>query len=517
MIKKKLCLFSIMFAILLPVYAQKDQDADTLLWNGRKYVVAVERDVPSVVMTYFQRTSTSVPFQHWSSNNNRGHIAALELLNEELYLVNIEAKRYKTRTGNLWTETGIDTVVTPDYFNIHPLSKVQPVGESAVLADWYSGVMELRLVPKDKKEQKSDEAQGTRYLNVVNGQIIDNVFISDKSIALYQSGKLKLGKEQAVVFHRNKRFKEFYQRCAMDREEVIYNGHQGLFQKEANGLTLVMEFFGNDPTKCATSWLNRVRDDSGAPFGSWLLRDDSLFLSEITTHNDSGKFGQGMSDYLADSIVDGLAYCHRRFTADHCFFADWINGEYVIYYGNWQTNSFGVSDYVVYKTQKIRVKDGVVLSSQFSPRSFEEDEAEITTASFAICNDADIWSVDDKQLAEAVGVFKVPKKTPAYTGDKTALRNWFLNHPLTDERAKDRLFRVRIGFMVNCNGEAGRWQVISKGKGELFEFSNMVLEIVKTMPQNWIAAEDKKGNKVDSWQILEFTVSNGVLTNANYK
>ena len=514
---KKLSLLIVMFAALFPVYAQKDQDADTLMWNSRKYTVTVERDVPSVVMTYFQRTSTAAPFQHWSSNNNRGHIATLEMLNEGLYLVNIEAKRYKTRTGNLWTETGIDTIVTPDYFYIQPLSKMQPVGESSVLADWYSGVMELHLVPKDKKEQKSDEAQGTRYLNVINGQIVGNEFISDKSMALYQSGKMKLGKYQSKIYHQNKRFKEFYRRCAMDREEVIYNGHKGLFQREANALTLVMEFFGNDPTKCNTSWLSRVREDSGAPFGSWVLRNDSLFLSEITTHNDSGTYGQGMSDYLADSIVDGLAYCHRRFTADHCFFADWINGEYVIHYGKRQTNNFGVADYVVYKTQKIRVKDGVVLSSQFSPRSFDEDELELASTGFAVCSDDNVWSVDDKQLAEAVGSFKAPKKTPAYKGDKTALRNWFLNQPLTDERAKDRLFRVRIGFMVNCNGEAGRWQVISKGKGELFEFSNMVLEIVKVMPQNWIAAEDKKGNSVDCWQILEFTVSNGVLTNANYK
>ena len=71
--------------------------------------------------------------------------------------------------------------------------------------------------------------------------------------------------------------------------------------------------------------------------------------------------------------------------------------------------------------------------------------------------------------------------------------------------------------MVNCEGKPGRFQIINKPKGELFEFSNMVLEIVKEMPKNWVPAEDKKGNKVDCWQVLEFTVSNGSLTNANYK
>lgn len=506
----------LLLASVLGASAQTGQDADTLLWNGKRYAVAVDRCAPSVVMSYFQRTMSATPFESWSLNNNRGHIAKMELIDEKIKLLSIEAKRFRTREGNLWTETGIDTIVVPDYFRIAPLHSEQPLGETAVVADWYSGILELRLLAKDKKEQKSDEARGTRYLNVVNGQVVDNVFISDKIMAEYQSGRAKLGQDQAKIYYMNERFKEFYLHCASDREEVTYNGHKGLFQQRANGLTLVMEFFGNDPLQCGSNWIG-VPSVNGAPFGTWLLHDDSLFVSEIKTHNSNGQDRQQMFDYLADSVVGGVVYGHRRFVHDSCYFADWITGEYVIHYGSWQTNNFGVRDYVVSKTQEIRVKNGIVVSSKFSPRSFEEDEAEMAATSFTLCNEAGVWSVEDKQLAEAVGNFKAPKKTPEYDGGKTALRNRFLNQPLTDERAKDRLFRVRIGFMVNCKGEAGRWQVISKGKGELFEFANMVLDIVKTMPQKWNSAQDKKGNKVDCWQVLEFTVSNGRLTNANYK
>ena len=515
--KRNLFLLTLLLmASVLGASAQTGQDADTLLWNGKRYAVAVDRCAPSVVMSYFQRTMSATPFESWSLNNNRGHIAKMELIDEKIKLLSIEAKRFRTREGNLWTETGIDTIVAPDYFRIAPLHSEQPLGETAVVADWYSGILELRLLGKDKKEQKSDEARGTRYLNVVNGQVVDNVFISDKIMAEYQSGRAKLGQDQAKIYYMNERFKEFYLHCASDREEVTYNGHKGLFQQRANGLTLVMEFFGNDPLQCGSNWIG-VPSVNGAPFGSWVLHNDSLFVSEIKTHNSSGQDRQQMFDYLADSVVGGMTFGHRRFVHDSCYFADWITGEYVIHYGIWQTNNFGVRDYVVSKTQEIRVKNGIVVSSKFSPRSFEEDEAEMAATSFTLCNEAGVWSVEDKQLAEAVGNFKAPKKTPEYEGGKTALRNWFLNQPLTDERAKDRLFRVRIGFMVNCKGEAGRWQVISKGKGELFEFANMVLDIVKTMPQKWSSAQDKKGNKVDCWQVLEFTVSNGRLTNANYK
>lgn len=515
--KRNLFLLTLLLlASVLGASAQTGQDADTLLWNGKRYAVVVDRCAPSVVMSYFQRTMSATPFESWSLNNNRGHIAKMELIDEKIKLLSIEAKRFRTREGNLWTETGIDTIVAPDYFRIAPLHSEQPLGETAVVADWYSGILELRLLGKDKKEQKSDEARGTHYLNVVNGQVVDNVFISDKIMAEYQSGRAKLGQDQAKIYYMNERFKEFYLHCASDREEVTYNGHKGLFQQRANGLTLVMEFFGNDPLQCGSNWIG-VPSVNGAPFGTWLLHDDSLFVSEIKTHNSNGQHRQQMSDYLADSVVGGMTFGHRRFVHDSCYFADWITGEYVIHYGSWQTNNFGVRDYVVSKTQEIRVKNGIVVSSKFSPRSFEEDEAEMAATSFTLCNEAGVWSVEDKQLAEAVGNFKAPKKTPEYEGGKTALRNWFLNQPLTDERAKDRLFRVRIGFMVNCKGEAGRWQVISKGKGELFEFANMVLDIVKTMPQKWSSAQDKKGNKVDCWQVLEFTVSNGRLTNANYK
>ena len=512
------CLFILLIlcGFCFSAIAQIEQDCDTLLWNGKRYAVKIDRCAPSVVMSYYQRVMTDAPFQSWSLNNNRGHIAQMELIDEKIKLLSIEAKRFRTRDGNLWTETGIDTLVDPDYFRIAPLHTQQPVGELAVVADWYSGILEMRLLGKDKKEQKSDEARGTRYLNVVNGQVVDNVFISDKIMAEYQSGRAKLGHDQAKIYYMNERFKEFYLHCASDREGVTYNGHKGLFKQKANGLTLVMEFFGNDPLQCGSSWIG-VPSVNGAPFGTWLLHDDSLFVSEIKTHNSSGQDRQQMFDYLADSVVGGMTFCHRRFVHDSCYFADWITGEYVIHYGSWQTNSFGVSDYVVSKTQEIRVKNGVVVSSKFSPRSFEDDEAEMASASFVLCNESGVWSVEDKQLAESVGNFKIPKKSPEYEGGKSELRNWFLKNPLTDERAKDRLFRVRTGFMVNCKGEAGRWQVISKGKGELFEFANMVLDIVKTMPQKWSSAEDKKGNKVDCWQVLEFTVSNGALTNANYK
>ncbi len=520
---KRSAFLLLLLSILLPpaLRAQKDQDPDTLQWNNRRYAVTVHRDVPSILMVYYQRTALEPPFQFWSSSNNRGHVASFEILNGELYLLRIEAKRYRTRSNDLWAATGIDTVVSPDYFNIKPLKAEQPFGEGPVLADWFSGVVELSLLPADKKEQKSDEAHGHRLLYVKKGSVVQNLFVSDKEYKTLSTKQLpeiadNQLREKKELLNMQQRFINFYTRCAIDREGVVFHGHVGLLEHRPNSLTMIMSLFGNDPMRCSTNWENS-NDDSGAPFGSWDLSQDSLFLININTHNGEDLyeplvFWEGIYTYLAGSDAG-----YTDSTNEALCFAHWVSGTYVIHYGDWQTDAFGVRNYVVSKTQEIRVENGVVRSSKFSPRSFEDDELARANEEFSLCNAAEVWSVDDKQLGETVGRFKSPKKTPEYKGGKDALRNYFLRHPLTDQRAKQRLFRVRIGFMVNCEGRAGQWQIINKGKGELFEFANMVLDIVKQMPQNWQPATDKKGNPVDCWQVIEFTVSNGDLSSANYK
>lgn len=497
-------------------FAQKIQDADTLIWNGRRYAMTVEPYAPSVLMVYYQVNALSSPFNFWSSNNNRGHVATFEIMNEALYLRLIEAKRYRTRFGNLWTESGIDTVVSPDFFEISSRDSGGTFSTDMVLADWFTGFVKLTLVPKDKKESKSDEADGNRYLFIRNGRIAENLFV-------YSSEQSRLAKNpsdpryqtQRSMLERNESYVDFFARCSMDREAVTYDGHEGLLEHRPNSLTLAMTYYNNDVFSYYANCTDGRLSDA-APFGEWLLRGDSLFLKKVVSHR-----GKDVFTFTTD-VVDLDRFLSEKSSGTNLgngggVFADWITGDYVVHYGVWETTGMGVPEYTVSKTQKLRIVNGVVTSSNFSPSSFEDDTRAAEATDFSPCNQSLIYSVDDKQLAEAVGDFKHPKKNPAYQGDKSAFRNWFLNNPLTDERAKNRLFRVRLAFLVNCKGEVGQWQVISKGKGELHEFANIVLQLVKTMPHNWNPATDRKGNPVDCWQIMEFTVSNGILTNGNYK
>lgn len=493
-------------------FAQKEQDPDTLILNSRRYLLLVHRDVPSVVQNYYQRTRTEIPFNHWSSNNNRGHVATFEILDNSLFLKSVEAKRFKTRLGNLWTESGIDTSASPLYFGIRSLDSDFQI-DDAVLCDWFSGVVELVYLPKDKKDSKSDEAQGHRYIVVANGNIEDNILITNanrKDMEAFPSRNDLLDKNN--ILERQARYIEFYNRIAFDREMLSFQGHHGLFEQKPNSLNLAMEYFDNNPLSLPQNWHGNLVEGNGSIFGSYKLKDDSLFLVRLSTHSGSERYSYDsveidMVEYLNDTIF---------FLSKDGLFANWVDGEYVVQYGLWIKNDFGVT-FDVDKTQKLRIKNGIVVSSRFSPRGFDEEMSLNVADTFSVCNQNVVYAVDYKMLAEAVGKLKVPKKTPEYIPGKDAMRAYFGKHPLTDPRAKERLFRVVVAFVVNCEGKPGEWRIITRGKGELAEYANMVLDVVKNMPRRWNPAIDKKGNPVDCWQVLEFTVSNGLLTSANYR
>lgn len=134
-----------------------------------------------------------------------------------------------------------------------------------------------------------------------------------------------------------------------------------------------------------------------------------------------------------------------------------------------------------------------------------------------ICDKDNVFSVDDFLLKDAIGSnYSKPDKNPSFNGGIEKLKEYFVLNPLTDKRAQNIIVRVSIGFIVNCNGQIGNFQIVTKGKGELKELANQVLEIVNEMPVDWIPAE-KDGQKVDCYQILNFTVMQGSLEKVTYR
>ena len=129
----------------------------------------------------------------------------------------------------------------------------------------------------------------------------------------------------------------------------------------------------------------------------------------------------------------------------------------------------------------------------------------------SFCDSENVYSVDKEfLLKEKVGELPVADNNPEFEGGIEALKIYFAENPLIDNKAKDLMFRVSIGFVVNCKGETGNFQILTKGKGELETFANQVLERVNNMPQNWKPAK-KNGKVVDCYQVLSFTIVGGQL------
>jgi hypothetical protein len=132
------------------------------------------------------------------------------------------------------------------------------------------------------------------------------------------------------------------------------------------------------------------------------------------------------------------------------------------------------------------------------------------------CNKADTYSVDDFLIKSKLGQFPIPTTSPKYPGGVSKLREFFAGKKLADPRATNSVFRVVIGFVVNCNGDAGNFQIITEGKGDLRELAQQVLKEATTIPGRWNPAT-ANSQSVDSYQILSFTIMSGALDKVSYR
>lgn len=127
-----------------------------------------------------------------------------------------------------------------------------------------------------------------------------------------------------------------------------------------------------------------------------------------------------------------------------------------------------------------------------------------------------LYSVDDFLVKEKFGENAQPTVNPTFAGGPDELKKYFAANPLKDEKAAQMVFRVHIAFVVNCEGKAGNFVIISKGKGDMATYANQVLAIVNKMPQKWQAAT-VDGKPVDCYQVLSFTVATGKLGSVSYR
>lgn len=137
---------------------------------------------------------------------------------------------------------------------------------------------------------------------------------------------------------------------------------------------------------------------------------------------------------------------------------------------------------------------------------------------FTICNNNSIFAVDNYLLETIISEkSKEPKKSPEFSENGvTDIKNIFEKKSLATDDADNTVFRSHIAFIVNCKGEVGNFQILSKNENNIHLLEEKLLLIVKANLTTWIPAV-YKGENVDCYQVLVFTVLNGNITNVFYK
>ena len=486
-----------------------EQYPDYIEYGGKKYELAVSWGHPSPLQVLYIRTNSQSPFQSWSTANYRGHIATWRISDGKLFLVNVDTRRHYGRTGTYWPEEGErrDTLAAPGYFGIASLEVLPTQSDGAVVADWFSGMLEIGDEVTEGDERV--ESEGVRYVYVRYGEVVDDQWVTGKDFERMQTMTEKDTSDHEfmdkyTIALLNNFYLSYYFQSGMSHDEVTYNGHTGRFEGQ-DFRPQLMSLFDYDPLRFYFNWENFQRN--GTPVCTWSISHDSLFINSITLYS-----GLGFYEHNEDTVGLDWIFKSERIK-DGKAFAFWMNGERTIEYGQEVDGEFGSKEFRMERQQRIVLDSGRIVKSVWTPSDFDV----APQAALADCDPQHVyrcahWGARDiyKDLPEAATL-------PTWREGDDALQAWFDNHPLTDPRSKDMIFRTVLGFKVNCRGEAGEWYIASKGKGVLFELSNQVLEIAKQLPNGWTPATDADGNAVDCWQVLQFSITEGQLKCTVYK
>lgn len=266
--------------------------------------------------------------------------------------------------------------------------------------------------------------------------------------------------------------------------------------------------------------------------GQKFYEDGSMILKKVSTNKKYGYEPNHKTSIKVGKIENQFAYlsalrgpngeevrfwrvsscCH--FKTKSAIFGYGLLDKYEVYYKGLKEPIILYINGYEYKTPKAPVGFTFVTADKVvKPTIFPADS--ILKVNF--CNNKELYAVAKEfLLKEKIGEKPEPDTNPYFDGGIEELIQFFAKNELTDQRAKDLMFSVVIAFVVDCNGKAGNFAIISKGKGLGETLANQVLEKVNKMPQNWKPAT-KNGKTVDSYQVLYFSIDDGKFAKVSYR
>ncbi|BDD03891.1 hypothetical protein [Aureibacter tunicatorum] len=331
------------------------QEPDFLHYNGQKLTLSTGWGHPSPLQTYYSQNNIEYPFTMLHTANYRGHIAIWEVLENKLFLkeIQIEKVNYK-----------------PEKYKIKSISDSLSFKDK-VFADWFTGV----IIGEIRNKQNYWKVEKSIYFYVKYGQVIDIQEISDKdfkkieTISEKDTADYELMAKYSMLYLNNNYISYYFR---INGNDTITINTKGGYLDGNSGLSPVLSYFENDHMKWPYNWENFEK--SGAPFCTWSIENDSLLLTNIELHTGTGfysidKYSVDLVDIFPNRIIDNKV------------FGDWVSGIFIVRHGENKEDE-KLPGYIRFKTSEftyIRLKDGILLENYTVPANFDFENSPAST------------------------------------------------------------------------------------------------------------------------------------------
>ena len=361
--------FRTMMAVVLMAFCMTsyatNQTPDIFIENGKKYVLFVSWGHPSPLQALYARTGTESPFGWHCTSNYRGHVATWQVCDSAFYLVSVDASDEVCGEFKPNDTTRIHTVAEPSFFGVKSLSGAAPNKDGAVLADWFTGVLEITPTYQDVQNGTSDDF--VRYIYIRNGRMVKDVTITSLDRMFFQQLEEEAWdsdmKEKYQMARLYECYLSFYLRSGLAYDQVNLGKHSGRFPTR-DFRPMLMLLYDNDPLQFPFNWENFEKN--GAPVCKWMIQNDSLFLCQVTLQSGLDLFKP------EEKSVELSELFRQERIVNNRVFAFWMSGEFVVEYGEEKEGMFGMPEFQIDRKQTITLDSGRVVKSEWSSSAFEE-------------------------------------------------------------------------------------------------------------------------------------------------
>jgi hypothetical protein len=330
----KIIFFLILTLLIQTKVTATDQVPDYLYYQDEKLTLRTGWGHPSPLQTYYTQNNIDYPFTPFSTANYRGHVAVWEIANDKFYLKEIQIE---------------ENIYLPKTYGVKSQSDSLSIKEE-VFADWFSGV----VVGEQRNKDNYWEVEKTYYFHIRYGVIVDVQELTEKdykNISEIDSLDDELMAKQSML-ELNSNYIAYYYR--LHGNDTITFDTKGGYLKDNSGLSPILSYFSNDHMRWPFNWENLEK--SGAPFCTWNIENDSLFLTKLELHT-----GTGFNSI--DKHTVELAELFPEKTKNDNVFGNWISGAFIVHHGK-NVEDEEIAGYYKFKASRytcMRIDEGIVL------------------------------------------------------------------------------------------------------------------------------------------------------------